>query len=371
MVLKKMVNCTGCGCCAAFCPSQCLDMRLNDEGFYCTVLTDSEQCNGCNLCEKVCPVIGAGTAQKNPKAFSAVVNDKETLMSVTSGGACYEIAKIALTQGYKICAVIYNYKKHNAEHVIITDIEELEETKGSKYMQSYTVEAFRQLFDGSKYAVFGTPCQIAGIEKYAAMKNMRENFLLIDLFCHGVPSMRLWQKYIGEKGENKISGIHFRSKEYRWHTSAIKINYTDGTCIIDSENNLFNTFFLRNYCLNTSCYKCPYKALNSNADIRAGDFWGSKYDDVETGISSVLAFTLSGLRFIKELKKTCKVTDEIIDDAIEGQMFDSPAKPIYRRLVLRCLGTGITLYSIYRFILFPFRVYRKILSFIKKVSLKI
>lgn len=365
MVMESVIDCTGCGCCAAFCPSKCLSMAFDTEKFYHPKLADLAKCTNCNLCDRICPTLNTVVPQNTPEAFSVIAKNEEELMSVTSGGAAFELAKIALAHGYKVCAVTYNYDKHMARHIIIDSMEELEESKGSKYMQSYTADAFSQLLDGSKYMVFGTPCQISGIEKIASMKNMRDNFLLVDFFCHGTPSMKLWEKYIAENGGAKIKKIHFRSKEKGWHTLSIKFHYKDGTSYTDAKRNLFYTFFLGDYCLNNSCYNCSFKSLSSAADIRVGDFWGRKFIDVDTGVSSVLAFTESALRFIEKLRTSCKVNNETIDETIDNHMLKSPLKPKCREFVLKSFDSSIDLIKIYNICLFPIHVLRKIRSLIK------
>ncbi|MDQ9828112.1 Coenzyme F420 hydrogenase/dehydrogenase, beta subunit C-terminal domain, partial [Acinetobacter baumannii] len=47
-----------------------------------------------------------------------------------------------------------------------------------------------------KYAIFGTPCQIFGLDKYLKCRKRREQFVLIDIYCHGCPSMNVWSKYV-------------------------------------------------------------------------------------------------------------------------------------------------------------------------------
>lgn len=360
MIIDSVFSCTSCGCCAAFCPTQCLEMKLDNNGFYRPKLVSKDKCTYCNLCEKICPSLNQKVNNNNPKAFSVVSNNEDVLKTTSSGGSCFELAIIAISLGFRACSVVYNYDKHIAEHVIISNALELEQTKGSKYMQSYTFDAFSKIMDGSKYIVFGTPCQIAGIENMATLKKMRNNFLLVDFFCHGTPSMKLWKKYISEKDYKKIKKVHFRSKEFGWHKFSFKFEYKDGTCFSDSKRNKFYTFFLGNYCLNDSCYECPYKGLKSEADIRVGDFWGQKYKNIDTGVSVVLAYTDTALKYVEKLKNSCTIKEETVSCAIEGQMPKSPIKPNCRKFVLKAFDTNISLNNIFNIGLLPSRLIRKI-----------
>jgi coenzyme F420-reducing hydrogenase beta subunit len=365
IVIDTVKNCTGCACCAIVCSTKCIEIELDNDGFYHPVIRDLDKCTKCNLCEKICPVLNNKTNNNTPKAYSVVSKNKETLRTTSSGGASFEIAKSALLLGYKVCAAVYNYEKHITEHIIISNNDKLEATKGSKYMQSYTLKAFERIFDGSKYIVFGTPCQIAGVENIATMRNMRDNFILVDFFCHGTPSMKLWKKYIDEMNKKEINKIYFRSKEYGWHTFSLKFKYKDNTSYSDANNNLFYSFFLGNYCLNNSCYECSYKALNSAADIRVGDFWGKKYIKVDTGVSGVLAFNDLAIKLIENLKNKCIVNDETIADTIDGQMSKSPVKSICRKHILKSFDKNVTLDRIFKIDLFPSRLIDKVKSIIK------
>lgn len=40
----------------------------------------------------------------------------------------------------------------------------------------------------------GTPCQIRALKSY--LDKNYDNLILIDLFCHGVPSPKIWQRYL-------------------------------------------------------------------------------------------------------------------------------------------------------------------------------
>src|SRR5690554_1923406 len=156
--------------CVAVCPEKALDLKINEEGFYQPVQVNSK-CTECGLCEEVCPAYNNINNFNSPaSSYSAYSRQNEIRKTCTSGGISYEIARLMLSKGYKICGVIYDNDKNIARHIISQNIEDLEKIKGSKYIQSYTVDAFREIFDtigNKKYLVFGTPCQIAALDKYA------------------------------------------------------------------------------------------------------------------------------------------------------------------------------------------------------------
>lgn len=47
------------------------------------------------------------------------------------------------------------------------------------------------------------------------------NFILVDFFCHGVPSYLLYHKYLDTKGQQtgKVKSVSWRDKTDGWHDS--------------------------------------------------------------------------------------------------------------------------------------------------------
>lgn len=68
-------------------------------------------------------------------------------------------------------------------------VEELIPSIGSKYIQSYTEEAFKKIDRKQKYLVTGTPCQIDSFRRFIRKFRCEDNFILMDFYCHCVPSM--------------------------------------------------------------------------------------------------------------------------------------------------------------------------------------
>lgn len=365
MVTENTALCTGCGVCAAVCPKDCLKIQLNEDGFYVPYLV-TDSCINCGICDKVCPKEATGSMSEPVSLTAVVAKDENTLKTTSSGGLCYEIAKKALEEGKKVCGCVYDYDSHRAVHKVIETEEELEATKGSKYFQSYTPEAFKELFDGNEWVVFGTPCQIAAIDKAANIKKKRDKLILVDFFCHGTPSMHLWDKYVKENGGKEISKIDFRSKEFGWHSWSLKFSYKDGKTKSDSADNIFYKFFFSNLCLNDSCYKCDYKAYNTSADIRVGDFWGTKYKDDRKGVSCSVAMTERGAEVIEKLKNCCTVTEAFTEDVLEEQMVKSPVLHKERTKVMKALKSERSLEKIYNTTVFTFRLKGKIKSMIRR-----
>jgi len=316
------------------------------------------------------------------KRICCVFKNEKTLKACSSGGIGYEIGKLFIEKGYKVCGVKYNYDQHRAEHFIADNIEDLELTKGLKYIQSYTVEGFKNLNSNDKWVVFGTPCQIDSIRRWIKYKKIEENYILIDIFCHGTPSYLLWEKYLKyQSKKHKIKNftdITFRDKKFGWHDMTISLS--DGFKRISNrfrKFDLFYSFFLSNICLNSCCYKnCKFKNTNSSADIRLGDLWGKKYQNNIKGVSGVITYNNKGEQIIKELKNSCVINNEQIDIITAGQVRNTLKAPFIRKKVIKDLAKKnssirfIFAYAIFPkmiFIIIPKALLFKLLNLIKKI----
>ena len=311
--------CTGCGACVYICPVDAIKYGINKNGFY-EAYVDHDKCINCGKCQKVCIKFkkNQGKNIKNGELIAARTKNEYILKTTTSGGIAYEIAKYGIENGYKIFGTIYDYEQNIAKAVIVDNMEELDKTKGSKYIQSKTDTAIKQLVEDckanktAKYIVFGTPCQIAGISNLLKLEKIENEILKIDLFCHGVPSYVIWKKYLRNVKEKynlaKLQECNFRSKYYGWHQFCIQLTDEKAkTIYLNGETSEFYKLFFNNILLNKSCYNCKTRKDESYADIRLGDYWGKKYYNNQEGISAVLINTEKGKEIIKNISKDIKV----------------------------------------------------------------
>ena len=236
------------------------------------------------------------------------------------------------------------YSCQRAEHYIATTINELVQSIGSKYIQSYTEQAFRQIDRKRKYLVTGTPCQIDSFRRMIRKFRCEDNFVLMDFFCHCVPSMYAWIGYLKmvEPYIGKVSYASWRNKfEYGWHDSWLMgLDGENDSCAMDwqqpydviikekrtaiqsrmSQGDIFYKLFLGDVCHGPQCEKeCKYKYDHSSADIRIGDMWGKTYQDDKKGVSALIAFTDKG-KFVIENLKDVTLIDYPFEVTAEGQM---------------------------------------------------
>lgn len=302
-------DCYGCGVCTKVCGKKIIHMTLDVKGFYKPVINHPEECIECRLCLDVCACNHQDLSfNGNPLATMATwSNNSYTRESCSSGGVGYEIAKTLLERGYKVAAVRYNIEKQRAEHYIAHNEEELQVSKGSKYLQSFTEDCWREINRKDKFLVVGTPCQIDSMRRYAQKMKCEENFIFMDFFCHGVPSYLMWKDYLRlqQPKLGEISNVAWRNKKYGWHDSwCMTLSDTEDKTILSrlSSGDLFYRMFLGDFCSNEACRKqCKYKYLSSAADIRIGDCWGRKFQNNHEGVSCLVAFTDRGKKIIDSL----------------------------------------------------------------------
>ncbi|MCG8550133.1 MAG: Coenzyme F420 hydrogenase/dehydrogenase, beta subunit C-terminal domain [Desulfobacterales bacterium] len=344
----QIKDCYGCGVCAAICPHKLIQIKLDKNGFYQPIIRDPLKCTKCGFCVSVCSFLDGDIALEKSKkieGFAAWSNNEAIRYKSSSGGVGFELGRFSLVQGYKACGVRYSVKKKRAEHFITDSEQEYQESMGSKYVQSYTFDAFSAFKKDEKYFVTGTPCQIDSLRRFIRLKKIEENFVLMDFFCHGVPSMLMWDKYVQlveKKIEGKIFHVSWRNKQAGWHNSWV-MNVNNGKySSLFNRGDVFYNMFLSDSCLGKACYdSCKYKALTSSADIRIGDLWGKTYGHDEKGVSAVLALTHQGREMIKSLKEYVTFITEDIEVVTEGQMKNPPIRPLMYKIYMWMLRSPL------------------------------
>lgn len=313
-------ECTSCQLCGAVCPKDAIKIELNKDGFYRPVVDDS-LCIDCGICTKVCYKFDENIQMSqesdlgNYPLYAAWSNDDELVKRTTSGGIGDLLARELIAEGYKVVGVVYNDAKVRAEHAIATTEEETKPFRGSKYIQSYTLDAMREVVKNcrnEKYAVFGTPCQIYALSKLTSMKKVRDNFVFVDLYCHGCPSLYVWEKYqdyIKQKLDiPKFDKVEFRSKVKGWGAFYVVV-VVDGKPVFISnpkEDGFYELFFC-DQVLNDGCRDCKLRGTLEYTDIRLGDFWGKKFLSNHRGVSGVSLATARGKDLFSRISQNLEI----------------------------------------------------------------
>ena len=320
-------QCTSCGMCSAICPVEAIQIKLDENGFYRPEINE-EKCIACGKCKKICYRFDQNislTAKKNVHAYSAVNKDKELVRECSSGAISEEIMKACIKHGYKVVGVEYDYEKDNIKTTTTSDVNSITKYRGSKYFQSYTVEAFKEITKNKedKYAVIGTPCQIYALRKWAE-EHKKDNLLLIDFFCHGIAPVSLWKSYIKEF-QSPFLKVDFRTKDYGWHNFATRFIDADKKEILSKRtNDQFYDLFFSELCFNNSCYKCKARSTVEYSDLRIGDFWGKRYASNMEGVSAVIVNTKKGYEIFKEISPYLKTKKVEFEEIISAQSYGKP-----------------------------------------------
>lgn len=264
---------------------------------------------------------------------SYVVKHKDlaTRLASRSGGIFTAVSDKILEAG----GFVYGCKlndKFMAEHAKAVTVEERNQFRGSKYIQSDKKLVFKDIkadLGGGHLVLFsGTSCEVAGLLKYLGKNAETDNLITIDIVCHGVPSPLVWNKYLDyckDKVKDDIESVQFRNKiDFGWASNFETIKFRNGD-VINSRD--FNSIFNSHYCLRPSCYHCPYKKITHPGDLTIADCWGIGRNKPEfndnKGVSLVLVNTIKGKKLFN------RVTDDILffECDIKDYMQQSFVKP--------------------------------------------
>lgn len=212
------------------------------------------------------------------KIYACKLKDKEKLAESQSGGAFTAIAEEILKNG----GIVYGCgmsEDNLAIYKRITNIDDLIQIKGSKYVQAKMGDTYRQisadLESGKKVLFSGTPCYVMAIKKFFEKNKNYENLYTVDLICHGVPSPKAYReylKYLENKNKSSISQFVFRDKNKGgWHSHIEKITYENGKV---EYSEAFAQLFYTHYILRDSCGACRFTSVKRCSDFTVGDFWG-------------------------------------------------------------------------------------------------
>ena len=304
-------TCSGCGACNAVCPVKAISLITNEYGFYSAVVNE-DKCISCGLCKSVCTRYDEsvnGNNLLNSDLFALKSTEKETVLKSSSGGIASELARYGVNNGYIVTGVAYDLERNIACHKTVS--EDVSIFRGSKYLQSDT-SCFREAIKKNGF-IFGTPCQIAGLHKVLSNIGKRDDFILVEIFCHGIPSYKLWEEELkrikSKLGSDQFDDLQFRFKKNNWHMYCIRAEKDGKVYYGEREKDLFWQVYFEDMLLSKACYECRFRKDQSYADIRLGDYWGNKHSNDSEGVSAVFCLTDRGRKIVEELIRTGKVKE--------------------------------------------------------------
>lgn len=199
--------CTGCGTCAGMCPTDAIEMVIDQKKGIYKPLIDNEKCTNCELCYKICPGHSVDFKELNEFVFgkqpenillgnytncyTGHSTDYNIRYNASSGGLVTQLLIFALEEGIIDGALVTRMKKDKLlepESFIARTNEEIIETMGSKYCPVPANIALKEILnskEGEKFAVVGLPCHIHGIRKAEQInKKLKDKIVLhLGIFC--------------------------------------------------------------------------------------------------------------------------------------------------------------------------------------------
>lgn len=332
-------TCSGCAACYSVCKHDAIIIKNNKSGFY-SAIRDISKCVKCGLCRKACAFNGTKGKKIDTNSIPLYMlrsKSEDILATSTSGGAASEISRFLNEKGYDVYGCVYDRNLDIAKHKKVNAYNKsmLASFQGSKYIQSNIKDVLKDIETSNNAVVIGTPCQIAGLDNLLRIKNARENYVLVDLICHGVPTMHLWHKYLREVKTKYDLGnnpdVKFRYKTKGWKPMHMCISGNDKKYLKKHTKDMFYRYFELENCYMPSCYECNFRET-SKSDIRIGDYWGKKYDKYKrTGASMVLGISNKGTSILEKLRETNRIMliEEDCKDYYSIQGGKNPIIPIY------------------------------------------
>lgn len=296
--IEKKLNCCGCTACVQKCPKQCIQLKMDNEGFSYPIV-NVINCVDCHICEKVCPILLNAPKRIPIKVYAAINENERIIKESSSGGIFTYVAEQIIKNGGVVFGARFD-EKWKVKLDYTESKEGLAAFRGSKYVQASVGDTYKQaesfLKEGRIVLFTGTPCQIAGLKGF--LRKEYANLVTLDFLCHGVPSPKVWSKYLNELftslGKKKklytsnsdendlIAGIKFRDKSLGWRKFSFVLHVksnknTKENSVSFSQYHRKNTYmkgFLEDLYLRPSCYSCRFKRFQSGSDITVADYWG-------------------------------------------------------------------------------------------------
>jgi coenzyme F420-reducing hydrogenase beta subunit len=178
------------------------------------------------------------------------------------------LAEEIITQNGVVFGAAFSNDFREVHHIAVERIEDLDKLRGSKYLQSNIDNTYQQakkfLLAGKKVLFSGTPCQIEGLKAY--LKKPYENLICVDIICHGVPSPKVWDRYVSYRETRSgapTEKVYFRHKSSGWKDFSIYFEHKNGAIY----EKVFNKDYLHwSPCWNTGngvlFRKCDYSKWN-------------------------------------------------------------------------------------------------------------
>lgn len=338
-ITKLSKDCCGCHSCEQACVKNCISLKPDAEGFLYPVV-DKSTCIDCGICVKKCPVLTDVKRHDTKKIYASKIKDEKALFRSTSGGVFYELAKLILEKNGVVFGCAYD-ENFVAKHICIDNIEDIKKLQNSKYVQSNLQGVFSKvkgfLCDNTPVLFCGTGCQVAGLKAFLGKDY--DNLYTADIVCHGVPSPKLFEKYltyIENKTGEKVTYFNFRSKKRHGWQHYFQYDTESKSKVTYGMFDPYYNAFIKSKIIRESCYNCKFSNTTRPSDITLGDYWGIEYAHPEfyssKGVSLVLVNSEKGLKMWQDIGDTLTYIESQLDKAtpLNSNLVTPPQRPLCR-----------------------------------------
>lgn len=376
MELCSKKTCVGCFACRNICPKGAISVG-EDELLKTIPVIDADKCVDCGLCQKVCPVLNKSNFVEPQTCYAAWSKKESDRRDCASGGIATALSRMIIRNGGKVFGSVYGENLDVKIEVAETE-DDLEKFKGSKYVQSYTGDSYKEvkalLESGSKVLYIGTPCQIDGLLCY--LRNPYSNLYTVDIICHGVPPAAYLKQYVEKLlPGKKIDSVTFRGKDDYYFCA-----YEEQKLVYKKRDyaDVYFESFLRGVDYRDNCYTCQYARRKRVSDITIGDFWGldkaSLNIPYDGKVSVILTNTEKGEKLLQESKECIYFEKRHYEEAIaHNEQLKSPIsipkereifcanleKGVYKALFATDIGKNIKKELLRNFL--PVKIIRKLM----------
>lgn len=347
--MAKLCNkerCTGCAACMAACTHEAIIFHKDKFGFSYPQI-DVSKCVDCKACEKTCPILNKQDYKLPTEAFACYDKNENERLKSSSGGIGTLLAKYFVEHDGIVygCAFL---SPMSVKHIRCTTLEDINKLRGSKYVQSDLTEILFPLKDdlrnGKDVLFIGTPCQVAGIK---SRFKRYSNLTLVDLVCHGVPSIQ----FLCDTLPQKICEAAKNSLTFRTNNRFQLVIKENENVLLKRPLNkdLYLKGFFTGLLFRKSCYTCKYARNERVSDITIADFWklkSKKMIDDGKGISLALLNTDKGINLFNIVKENMIYEKRPIEEAFAGnEQLNHPYRKTFRESVFKSLYPHLGYYS--------------------------
>lgn len=316
-MIQEKESCTGCGMCAAICPSSAIQMQADSHGFLHPVV-DAGKCTDCGLCARKCSVSTLPQVSAHTDILTGYAKDK-TLLSSSSSGAIFPVLAVEIIRRGGIVLGAAFDTNLNVVHTTAETLPELTALCSSKYVQSRIpancyLQVKKALTAGRWVYFSGMPCQVAALKSY--LDREYETLITQDTACHSVPSPLVWGEYKAELEKQhggKLAAFSFRNEANGWEVYHIRAFFDNGSEFTQpAAENPYQRGFIKGLYSRSSCFVCKFKGIERCSDITLADYWGVKGIQPEAynpqGTSLILLHSDKGRALLESCKDKLQIT---------------------------------------------------------------